>query len=164
MNHQIEHDVDIKRTRSELPDTMNFEVDGFAHVRPQSDHCRIEPFEMAHLKQCIAFFRSVDHAISFIESARYGLLDEDVNACFQQPARDLAMGFRGHRETDGVNAADQLAPVPGPFSFSFRADVASGFFVEIADGDKLRSAFGGKGAMDTRVLAAKTADADDCCT
>ena len=53
-------------------------------------------------------------------------------------AGDLAMRFSRYSEARGVDPADQFAPVSGPISFSFAADVARGFFVEIANGGELR--------------------------
>jgi hypothetical protein len=87
-----------------------------------------------------------------------------VNAFFQQPARDLAMCFGRNCETHRIDAPDQLAPIPGPFGVALITDVACGLFVEIAHADKLRSTFSGECGVNARVLAAETADADDCCT
>ena len=82
---------------------------------------------------------------------------------FEQPARDLAVCFGWDGDTRGVDAADQLAPVGGPVSFSFAADRARCFLVQIANGDEFRRAFSGEIGVDARMLASETANSDDCC-
>ena len=74
------------------------------------------------------------------------------------------MYFSRNGETDRINAPNQLTPVSGPLDVSFLANAARGFLVEITDCYKLRRAFCRERGMNARVLAAKTAGADDCCT
>jgi hypothetical protein len=62
-----------------------------------------------------------------------------------------------------VDATDQVAPISGPLGFSFAANGARGFFVEVANGCELRTAYGGERSVNARVLAAKATDSDDCC-
>src|SRR5688500_12484052 len=143
---------------------MNLKVNRLSYVRPQGDHRRVETLEMSDLQDSVAFFSRADHAISFFERARDWFLHQHVNARFEQTAGDLAVHFRWDCEAHCVHPADQLAPVGGPLGVSFLADAARRFFVEIADGDKLRWSFNGQGAVNAGVLSTKTADADDCCT
>src|ERR1051326_3929412 len=74
------------------------------------------------------------------------------------------MCFGRHGETHRIDAPDELAPIFGPLHLSFVSDGACGLFVEIADGDELRRAFACERGVNARVLATKTANADDCCT
>ncbi len=49
VNHQVEHDVDVQRARSELAHAMNLKIDWLANVWTQRDHRRIETFEVPNL-------------------------------------------------------------------------------------------------------------------
>ena len=80
VNHQIEHDVDVERTRGELAHAMNLEIDGLADVWSQRDHRGIETFEMSDLKNRVTAFGGFDHAIGFFERSRDRFFNEHVNA------------------------------------------------------------------------------------
>jgi len=84
-------------------------------------------------------------------------------ARFEQSARDFAVNFGWHGDAGGIDPADQVAPVRGPIGFSFTADRAGCFLVQIADGNEFRRAFGGESRVNSCVLPPETAGADDCC-
>ena len=91
---------------------------------------------LSDLKHGLATFRGVDHLVGFFERTRNRFLDEHVNACFEQSAGNLTVDFSGNGEADGVDVADQLAPVRGPISVSLGTDGARRPFVEIANGNE----------------------------
>ena len=133
VNHQIEHDIDVERTRGEFPDAMDFEVDGIAHVWTQGYERGIEAFEMADLEQRASLLRGSNHSIGFSQRWRDRLFDQHVNPRFQQSAGDLAMRFRRNRETDGIDAANQIAPIGGPLNFALHRDCTSGVLGNVTD-------------------------------
>jgi hypothetical protein len=142
---------------------MNLEIDGLAHVWPQGNQRRIEALEVSDLEHGAALCRSANHLIRFVERSRDRFFNEDVNAGFKQSARDFAVNFGWHGDAGGIDPADQVAPVRGPIGFSFAADRAGCFLVQIADGNEFRRAFGGERRVNSCVLPPETAGADDCC-
>ena len=78
-------------TYGELTDAMDFEIDWFAHVRPQRDESRTESLSMAHLEDRFAFFGGSDHAVRFFQSYSDRFFNEDVNSGFKQACGNLAM-------------------------------------------------------------------------
>src|SRR5215208_5404988 len=163
VNHQVEHNVNVQRSRGELTDAMNLKIDWLANVRSQRNHRGIEALEVSDLENCVALFGCADHPIRFFERSRYRFFDQDVNARLEQAARNLAVGFSRNSDTRRVDMPDQFTPVRGPLSFPFAADRARGVFVEIADGGELRHSFGGECRVDARVLASEATDSNDCC-
>ncbi len=86
-----------------------------------------------------------------------------MNARFEQFARDFAVRFGRYGDAHRIDTTDQFAPVSGPICFSFPTDLAGRFFVQIANGGKLRETFRCERGVNASVLAAETADSDDCC-
>src|SRR5713226_6640715 len=132
VNHQVEHDVDVQRTRGELAHAMNFKIDGTLDVWPERDQRRIEAFGVADLQYRAAFPARSDHAIRFFQSARDWFLNQHVYAGFEQAASYLAMRFGRNSQTDGVNSADQRVPISRRIRAPFRGGAARARFVEIA--------------------------------
>ena len=85
-----------------------------------------------------------------------------MNAGFEQAAGDFAMRFGRDGEANRIDAAQQSAPVAGPFDVAFRRDWTGRALSQVANGNKIRQAFRSQIRMDARVLAAEMADADDC--
>src|SRR5215212_1955854 len=163
VNHQVEHNVDVQRSRGELTYAMNLKIDWLANVRSQRNQGWIEAFEVSDLENCVALFGCANHPIGFFERSRYRFFDQDVNARLEQSTGNLAVGLSRNSDTRRLNTPDQFTPVRGPLSFPFAADGARGVFVEIADRGELRCAFGRECRVDTRVLASEATDSNDCC-
>src|ERR1043165_6742113 len=105
---------------------MNLKIDWLANMWTQGNHRRIEALEMSDLQDGVSFFRRTDHAVSFLECSRDRFFNQDVNAGFEQAARDLAVRFRRNGDTRSVDVSDQVLPVGGPICLSFTADRAGG--------------------------------------
>jgi hypothetical protein len=163
VNHQIEHDIYIKRARGEFTDAVYLEIERSADVRAQGDERGVEAFEMPYLKQRAAFQRGSDYPVRFFESSRDWFFNEDVNASFEQRRGDGGVRFRRHGEAHGVNAAQQVLPVNGPICFPLDGDLTRGLFVGIADGDELRAPFCGECSVKPGMLAAQMTDPYDGC-
>jgi len=142
---------------------VNLEEHRLRHQRQHSSHRRIEALEVSDLEHRAALCRSANHLIRFVERSRDRFFNQDVNAGFEQSARDFAVNFGWHGDAGGIDPADQVAPVRGPIGFSFTADRAGCFLVQIADGNEFRRAFGGERRVNSCVLPPETAGADDCC-
>src|SRR5215207_10552840 len=110
VNHQVEHYIDVQRTRRKLSYTVDLKIDRLANVRPQSDHRRIEALEVSYLEHGVAFFRGAYHAIGFFECSRYGFLNQNVNARLEQLAGNFAMRFSGNSNAGRVYACNQFPP------------------------------------------------------
>src|SRR5215208_4954598 len=122
VNHQVEHNVNVQRSRGELTYAMNLKIDWLANVRSQRNHRGIEGLEVSDLKNCVASFGCANHPIGFFARSRYRFFDQHVNARLEQAARNLAVGLSRNGDTCRVDTPDQFMPVSGPLSFSFAAD------------------------------------------
>jgi hypothetical protein len=131
-------------------------------MRPQSDHRWIETFRVADLKHRVALAAGSYHCVSFLNSSRDWLFDETMNARRQKAGRDLGMRFGGNSETDGVHVANQITPVGTQLDLVLVGDLGAAGRIDVADTNKLRSAYLRQRGVDARVLLAKMTNADDC--
>src|SRR5579885_388198 len=161
VDHQVEHHVNVERARGELADAVNLEIDGVADVRAERDERGVEAFEVSDHQRRLAALGGGGHRVGLIYRARDRFFDEDVDARFEQRAGDLGVRLGRRGEADGVNVADERAPVGRPFRPALFGDRARGLFVRVADRDEARLTFGGERGVDARVLATEAADADD---
>ena len=53
MDHQIEHDVDIQRSRRKYAQAMDFEKHGMIDQGQGGAHCRIEPLQVTDLSHSL---------------------------------------------------------------------------------------------------------------
>src|SRR5207245_8226664 len=61
VNHQVQDHIYVQRARSELTDTMDFEIDRVAHVRPQRDQRGIESCGVTELQKRAGWRGGSDH-------------------------------------------------------------------------------------------------------
>src|ERR1700752_3568776 len=140
---------------------MDFEIDRLEDMWSQSNHCGVETFEVSDLQNRVAAFGGLDHPVRFFKRSRDGFFDENVNADFEQAAGNLAMSFGWDRDAGGIDAAGKRAPVSGPLSLSVAIDRAGCFFVQVANRDEFRAAFGCEVRMDAGVLFAEATNSYD---
>jgi hypothetical protein len=74
----------------------------------------------------------------------------------------MCLGRNG--KTHRIDAPDEFSPIRGPLSAALLANTPRGFFIKIAHAHKLRSTFSRERRVNARVLAAETANPNDCCT
>src|SRR5713101_1719707 len=71
-------------------------------------HRRVESFDVADLQQALMPLCGVQQRIRLDKALRHGLLDENIEAHFHQPAANLSMIGGGHRHGDGIGSTAQL--------------------------------------------------------
>src|SRR5205085_3100132 len=86
-----------------------------------------------------------------------------MDARFEERAGNLRVRLGRRGEADGVNVAQERAPVRSPTHTALFGDCARGLLIDVADGDEARLVLGGERGVYARVLASEVADADNGC-
>jgi hypothetical protein len=143
---------------------MDLKINWVANVWTQRDQRGIETLEVSNLQQRTAPCGCRDHFVCLSKRPRDRFLHQHMDAGVEQAKSNSAMRLGWNRKTDSIDAADQFAPIRRPVHFSFCGNRLRSFFIEVANGDKLRQSFRGKIRMDSRMLSAEMTYADHCGT
>ncbi len=113
MDHEVEDDVDVQRSRGEDAEAVGLKEHGPVEIRNESADGRVEALEVANLQDKIAGVGACDQVVGFGESSRDGLLDEQVQV--------RAEGLRGDGGVGGGGGADG-GGVEGEFAGTMRGE------------------------------------------
>src|SRR6185503_16907566 len=102
---------------------------------------------MSDLQERPTFSRRGNHFVSFGQGARNWLFHQDMDSGRQQATGYFAMRNSRNCQANGLDLANELAPVSRPLNSSFRSYCAGSLLIDIANGDKLRDAFIGQVCM-----------------
>ena len=117
---------------------------------------------MSDLQECPTLRCRTDHVVRFGQRSRDGLLNQHMDAGFKQATSNFAVRLGRNRQAYRIYFADEAAPVIYRAHLSFRRDVASDLFVDVANSDELKQTFRGESGVDARVLTAQMAHAYYC--
>src|SRR5262245_65833439 len=117
---------------------------------------------MTDLQDSISRFCRGDHSIGLFKRAGNRFFNQEVNACREQPAGNLAMRFGGDGEAYGVDSADERAPITSRFDLEFRNELSETSLIEVADADEFAETLSCQVCVNAGVLTAQMSDADDC--
>ena len=98
MDHQIEDDIHIQRSRGKDTEPMRLKEHGPMQVRAGRGHGRVETLKVANLNESTVPLRKGQQSICLLERCRNWLLDPTVHTGFQKWRGDSGM-MRG-RNTD----------------------------------------------------------------
>ena len=86
------------------------------------------------------------------------LLNQRMNAIFEEVGRDAEMEAGWHRDGHGIHVVDEHAMIRNPFCLRGLGDLLALSLVRVRDGDQFDA---GQLGHNPRVMAAKSADSDD---
>jgi hypothetical protein len=98
VDHEVQDDVDIERTRREDAEPMGLEEHGSVEIGNERADSRVEALQVADLQNEVPGMSAVDEVVRFLERAGNGLLDEDMDAGVQQGGSHRCVGARGRAD------------------------------------------------------------------
>jgi len=108
VNHEVEDNVDVEAARSENAEAVDFkkerERDGFLN----GENGWVEALEVADLEDAVVLGGELNEVPGALEIEGDGLLDEDVEAGFDELTADFGMGNRGHRDYAGIGVIGEF--------------------------------------------------------
>jgi hypothetical protein len=110
MRHEVDHDA-IASPTWQWTHPREVEMDEVGHQVVQLEDGRVEPFDVSDLQDAVGGRGGCEHVLGVLDRARHGLLDENVRAALEQPARDVRMLVRGNGHDCGVHSADEVMRV-----------------------------------------------------
>ena len=159
VDHHVVNDINVEAARRKNPQAMDFEKHRARNDFSDGDDGRIEPFDVADLKNAAAAFCGGDERVGFGERCRDGLFDEDINSRRENAGAYTRVLGGWDGEAHGVNAVGrERVQVAKNSRVEFRCNFLRAVGVGIDDADKL-GAF--DFAPDAHVVAAEITDADD---
>ena len=97
VDHQVENDVHVERTRREDAEPVHLEEHGLGEQRNGRAHRGIEALQMAGLGDAAVVAGERDQFIGFGNAGRQRLLDQDIDPALHQLAGDFTMRDGRHR-------------------------------------------------------------------
>src|SRR6266852_4921273 len=91
VDHQVEHDVYVERSRREHAKTMHFEEHRLRNERESGTHGRIEALQMSNLRHSLVLFRQEKHFVRFGLRGSERLFDEQVDTGLHQLTGNIEM-------------------------------------------------------------------------
>ena len=159
MNHEIEDDIDIERTRSENGEAMRLKE----HRTTQAGFCGedggVEALQMARLQNLFLLFGESDQVVGFGQCCRKRLFDEQVDMSIEQCRGDAVVVHCGHGNGGRIDLNIGLKQIierrkDGDAILRVRFRGACG--VGLKRGDKLDACSGQfELAVDAKVIAAE---------
>ncbi len=105
MDHQVEHHIDIERTRPEEAQAVHFEEHRLSDERDGGAHRRVEALEMSDLGNAAMLSGEIDDLVGFFQGCGERLLNQHIETSFDRLTRYRAMELRRHRDGNRVCAA-----------------------------------------------------------
>ncbi len=158
VDHQVEDDVNVQAAFGELAQTVDLEELRLDKERRERSDGRIEPLQMSDLQEHPCLARTTNHALGFLQRARYRFLDKDGHAVFQELARDLTVALGRDGDAHSIHLTEQLAIVGVMADGILGGDRFASHTVDVANTDKHRFR---KRSVDSRMLFPNTPDADN---
>ena len=122
VNHQVEDNVHVQRTRSKHAQPMDFEKHRPSDERKRCLHRGIETLEMTNLPNPAETLSQRHQFVSFRQRCSQRLLDKDVNTGLHQDPGNLQMMDRRHSHRSGLHfamRAEQLLDRTKPTASKF---------------------------------------------
>ena len=102
MDHEIENDVDVERTRCEDAEAVSLKEHGAGDARQAGGDGGVEALEMADGKDALQRVGEADEGVGFGEAGGQGFFDEDVEAGTQEIGGDGGVGDGGNTDAGRV--------------------------------------------------------------
>ena len=158
MDHQVEHDADVRAARLEWREPVRLdEARRGQLVRDGKDH-GIEALEVAHLQNEPLAAGQRDELARLVRRRRDRFLDQHVGAGREEIAGNSVVQRGRRRDADGVDAADELAMVRETRDAELGLEGCARRGRGICDTDEVAV---GEGGVFLGVESAEVAGADD---
>ena len=102
MNHQVQDDIHIERTRGEDAEAMRLEEHGTAQVLLHGEYGGIEAFQMTGLQDALVARSHGNQIVGLGKRGGQRFFDEAVDACGEKLTGDLAVMNRRYGNDGGV--------------------------------------------------------------
>ncbi len=89
VDHQVEHDIHVERSRREHAKTMHFEEHRLRNERQRGTHSGIEALQVSNLGHALVLFRQEKHFVRFGLRGSERLFDEHVDPGLHQLAGNI---------------------------------------------------------------------------
>jgi hypothetical protein len=105
VNHQVEHDVYVERSRREDTEAVGLEEHGFVQRSERRGDGWVEALQVTDSNDAVVLLRECKNLVSFAEGGGEGFLDEDVDAGEQEFFCNSCVMDGGHADGCGVDLA-----------------------------------------------------------
>ena len=102
MDHEVEDDIDIERTRGEDGEAMCLEEHGPGEAWERGCHGRVEALEVAGGQDAASLSGQGDEPVGFGERGGERFFDEDVEISLEELRGDLSVSEGGNGDGGGV--------------------------------------------------------------
>ena len=108
MNHEIQHDIDVRPSHQERTETIRFNEHGILDDPFEGEERTVKLFQMAHLEDQAFRFCQFDQFLRLLEVFGDGFFEKDVDPPKQEILCDPIMERRGDGNAYGLDAIQDL--------------------------------------------------------